>query len=310
MPFTKFPPEQLATLKAEFDQLPTIEAKFNFWPTKLNYEYSEVGVKLPLDSVKDFLISPQTPEEAETLNLLIIEEVKYITGRFAKLTREKVFEFEKEKEVLDTKLKGALNPLPILKKEIDWVQAEVTKYEAPVSIDGNSFLNKDWIWKSQTDSFWLNGYEEYNIRGIAPDLTNNHYSAPCLLARNNGFEVAQYREYVEKKIWEVSQKRTSTAQEETPVKRQLLLLYYTGYIRQLEESVKSDKERNKLLALLLNRSEQNVKKIVTYINHPANLFDIKTKENLLFVLERLEKAGLTKEAEKVKIELNTLKQEK
>jgi hypothetical protein len=93
-------------------------------------------------------------------------------------------------------------------------------------------------------------------------------------------------------------------EKETTTKQQILILYYTGCL----ESLKMDTvKKAKLLAVLLNRGEDNIKKYLTYINGSAtDDTSIKTIENLNAIIPLLELDGLNEALEKAKKDLGKL----
>lgn len=305
MPLTRFTAEQLTQLKAEFNQLETIEEKFTFWPTRLNLEFSETGYKFAQNLVQDFIINPKSKDEIEELNLLILEEARYIKTRMRfKVSRSVVFDFDSEKSELDKKLKGAINPLPILKREVDWLDEELRKHETVPVKDANYMKNEVYKW-DELRRFWLFGYEEYYVRGKEPELRSYVYNSQPLLALMNGCAVAQFRAYIDKIEWEYSQKRATVAHEETSRKQQLLILYETGMLEKLSHLAVKDK--NKLLAVLLNRSEANIRMDLNKIHKKGRTNSIRNEENLSFLFNLLQQTGFEVEAKEVKNELDKLR---
>ncbi|MFC6999167.1 hypothetical protein [Rufibacter roseus] len=312
MPLSKFSPEQLTHLKCEFDNLQSIEDKFRFWPTKLNFSYAKVGVTIGVNNVNDFLIHTTNEDEVEKLNVLTLEEAKiYSDVLRTRHKRPPNIDFDYEKKELDRKLINAINPLPILNKERQWIEQEIQKhdlngrnfFEAIEKIDCHFIGLK--CWGPNYPILWNIGYEDYYVRGKEPDLRCYWRSGEELLALMNGYSLALYHKYIDKIEWEYSQKRSSIAQEETTRKQQLLILFETGMLDSLNHL--AVKDRNKLLSVLLNRSETNIRMELNKIHKKGKTNSIRNEENLAFLSKLFAETGLEEKSKEIKNELDELR---
>lgn len=134
------------------------------------------------------------------------------------------------------------------------------------------------------------------------------YNYSSIAGLYSGSELAKYRVYVERKLEEAKSNQTPLAQEDTPLKKQLLIMLYTGMLDKLDHI--KNKDRNKLLSVLLNRSEQSIKTELTNIHKRSKVYKIRTEENYSFLLNLFEQVGLDEQVEEVKNELDKLNQVK
>ena len=74
----KITPEERIILKAEFDQLETIEQKYSFWKEKFNIKYAYYFAFV-MSEINDFMIFPKNELETETLNKLIYSDYNSIS---------------------------------------------------------------------------------------------------------------------------------------------------------------------------------------------------------------------------------------
>ncbi|PRY08867.1 hypothetical protein CLV24_12031 [Pontibacter ummariensis] len=300
MPFKNITDEELALLKQEFNQLKTIEEKFKFWRVKLRHNYMWVGVTIPLAErgINDFLIKPNNEAETEEFNLHLLEEVSFTDSLRA--GGKVMVDSETLVLRLSEKLKDVVNPKPLLESEISWIDSEVEKYQRlpRTANDSNHFF------KMSLSACWLKAYEEYYLKRREVSMKHTSYSYATLMGGYAGCELAKYRVYVERKLEEVKNNQTPLAQEDTPLKRQLLIMLYTGMLDKLDHV--KNKDRNKLLSVLLNRSEQSIKTELTNIHKRSRVYKIRTEENYSFLLDLFEQVQLNEQVEEVKNELDKL----
>jgi hypothetical protein len=93
---------------------------------------------------------------------------------------------------------------------------------------------------------------------------------------------------------------------EIPLAQQLLLLHYTGLLNKIDQTTKG---KSLLLSKVLNRSMDNIRKNLTYINSPR-ITDSKIKnvENLEVILNIFNDLSMLEVADKVKVDLNKIKE--
>ncbi|MCX6262792.1 MAG: hypothetical protein NTY95_18475 [Bacteroidia bacterium] len=99
-------------------------------------------------------------------------------------------------------------------------------------------------------------------------------------------------------------KRKQVKKDEITLAQQLLLLYYLGLLNEIDLNTK---DKSFLLSKILNRSKDNIKKVITYINSPKiSLSKIKNVQNLELVLNIFEALKMPEVADKVKVDINKL----
>jgi ribosomal protein S8 len=89
----------------------------------------------------------------------------------------------------------------------------------------------------------------------------------------------------------IEQSRREVQKEsETSIKQQVLILYYLGFLKEIDLDTT---KKSKLISKLLNRHEQNIRACLTYIDSvKVEESDIKTKGNLEVVRNIFEQVGM------------------
>jgi hypothetical protein len=101
-------------------------------------------------------------------------------------------------------------------------------------------------------------------------------------------------------------RREHAKKDEITMAQQLLLLYYLGFITSINLNNKS---KSILLSKILNKDSENIRKKLSTIDSPKISYsDIKNVKNLEFVLEIFISTGMYEAAERVKVDLNKVKQ--
>lgn len=94
--------------------------------------------------------------------------------------------------------------------------------------------------------------------------------------------------------------------DETSLAQQLLFLHYLGLLNDIDLTTK---DKSILLSKILNRSYDNIRKNLTYINSPKiSHSKIKNLENLERILDIFLSLKMSEIADKVKVDLNKLNQ--
>ena len=88
-------------LKAEFDQLESIEQKYSFWADKLERNYF-LWAFYEQDNIKDFQIVPKNKSENEILNKLIYSDYSIVNSANNKLNARKKSFFEHMETSMDS----------------------------------------------------------------------------------------------------------------------------------------------------------------------------------------------------------------
>jgi len=171
--------DERTRLKAEFDQLESIEQKYNFWAEKLERNYF-LWAFYEQDNIKDFQIVPKNEFETEILNKLIYSDYSLVNSANKKLNaRKKSFNEQIEtcpdKETfIDYEIKN-IEDL-IFKRKQDSFPTDMNQYEK--------------------DNFFIRGYEDYLLKKKEIDWKERVYQAHLLQEKIQGIEWAKYREYV------------------------------------------------------------------------------------------------------------------
>jgi hypothetical protein len=297
MPLKKFSPEQLNKLKTEFDSLYSIPEKFAFWESKFRIKYAFVGNVYSLADFADFLIVPKTSQEIEEFNYLIFEHALSL-----ELVRpkKKILHYEDLINLINIRLKEMKEPLVLFKYKLNNIDDLVLKY--------NEFVNNNHNMSEfevfERTSFWLHGFNEFYQKGNEIELTKRTYNYKNLIALHNGCETAKFKLYIERNIELLENKQTPRFQNELSLKRQLLILEYSGMLKPLDKLLIKNKE--KILSLLLNKSENSIKIELTKLQKQSPAYGIKTKENLQFLFDLFEQTGLNEDLQSIKNELDKL----
>jgi hypothetical protein len=99
--------------------------------------------------------------------------------------------------------------------------------------------------------------------------------------------------------------REKAKKEEITLAQQMLLMYYLGLLNQIDIS---NKAKSFFLSKILNRSMDNIRKILTSINSPRiSDSKIKNEENLEVVLKIFQELKLSEIVDKVEVDLNKVK---
>jgi hypothetical protein len=131
---------------------------------------------------------------------------------------------------------------------------------------------------------------------------------------NGGPDIARILEWKEmqemrKEIDDLKEEKKGKEQikkEEITLAQQLLLLHYLGLLNKIDQTTKG---KSVLLSKILNRSMDNIRKNLTYINSSKiSNSKIKNVENLELVLNIFETLSMPDVADKVKVDLNKVKE--
>lgn len=171
--------EERIKLKAEFDQLKSIEQKYSFWAEKLKRNYF-LWAFYEQDNIKDFLIIPKNESETETLNKIVYSDYSLMarTDKTLEVMRKSFSEQVETSPDKETFIEYEL-------KNID----DLIFKRKQVSISDN-------ISQYEKNNFFIGGYEGYLLKKKEIDWKERVYQAHLLLEKIQGIEWAKYREYV------------------------------------------------------------------------------------------------------------------
>ena len=126
---------------------------------------------------------------------------------------------------------------------------------------------------------------------------------------NNGPNFSQllYEKKLEDEIQELKNrlnKKDKTKKDEITLAQQLLLLHYLGFLNAIDLNTKA---KSLLVSKIINRSYDNIRSNLTYINSPKISYSkIKKVENLEVVLRIFEELEMTEASERVKLDIKKL----
>lgn len=255
-------------LKAEFDNLETINRKYNFWQEKFNYSYAHRG-NLYYESVLDFFIDIKTTDEIEILNKIVYAEC------------EKNIQEDENSDLANTKSKF-LDSLDKYSQKGEIINGELKKIEAKISIKP----------VNESEDYFILGYKNYLIYHEELDWQNKIYHYSWISAYINGREWAKYKEFVQAHLNQKKSKDEFRFSHEV----QIMILDYLGFNRNLG----NNKEKSKYYAPLLNRTIETTRQKFSSIE------EYRTKENLKKILVYLEHLGFNAQANQVKKDLEKL----
>ena len=108
-----------------------------------------------------------------------------------------------------------------------------------------------------------------------------------------------------KRLDDEKEKLEKLKSEEFTMAQQLLVLHYLGFLNSLDITTKA---KSTLLSKILNRSFDNIKKQIPYLNSPKiSHSEIKNIVNLEIVLKLFDDLKMSEVADKVKVDLNKIK---
>lgn len=171
--------EERTILKAEFDQLDSIELKYNFWAEKLERNYF-LWAFYEQDNIKDFQIVPKNESETETLNKLVYSDYS-LMARTDKTLNNLKKSFTENMETSPDKE-------TLIEYELRNIDDYILKRKQ-ISIPDN-------ILQYEKNKFFISGYEGYLLKKKEIDWKERVYQAHLLLEKIQGIEWAKYREYV------------------------------------------------------------------------------------------------------------------
>jgi len=177
--------EERAKLKAEFDQLRTIDQKYEFWKTKFDFDYSE-SYRLEQLSIEDFKIIPQNSTETELLNKRFFKNYFHYFGNAGDHRLEQMkAEFTKS---INNSINKEVSVEYELRKIDDYIfSSKHTQHK-------NSLFGQKYT-QFQSEWFFL-GYEQYLINKKEFDWTEKLLHPKSINEIFSGIEWAKYREYV------------------------------------------------------------------------------------------------------------------
>lgn len=243
-------------LKIEFEQLKTVEQKYQFWNEKFNFSYF-FWPNLEQDEIHDFMIYPKDSSEIEILNKLIFKESKNFPY-YKNLPKLKVW----KKEFIEN-FEKSVNKENIIDYELKRIDDYVASKKSNINV-----LN--YI-EHGSNLFLVKGFEQYFLRNEELNWGERVYETFNLLGLISGVELAKYRESVREYKEEKKQPDIKLTGEQ-----KVLALYYLKFCSDLDNGSKKGKVFEYFIG---NFKHKSILKIF------SNITDYETEKNLDILID-------------------------
>lgn len=280
------PDEEKAILKAEFDQLHTIDQKYIFWKERFDYDYS---FKDRLDgySISDFLIIPKDTIETVELNKRAYSDNYQENINSENSPTRKKSDFIESMQISKDK-----------ETRIDYEIKEIDEFifrsKYPVQ-NSNGMFGRNHI--RRIDPIFFEGYEDYLFDKKDFDWGEKLMDVNSIAYKLLGIEWAKYREFVKNylKPEKTKQKLKLTGEQ------QVLTLLYLGFGSDLE----TDVQKGELYEYFIENFKH--KSILKVFN---NVSDYENEKNLDVLIDFFRLLKINSVARKVEDKLENLKQKR
>jgi hypothetical protein len=277
----------LPELVEKFKKLNTIDEKFDFWLNEMTLPY----YFLSESCLPEFYIVTRTPEEHKYLN-------------------EKTFAQYLERRRFNPNFHSSLAAYartlfyPKLEKfrNVKFIDEELGRIEITLKNYPHNKNNYQYLEIVNT----LNeAYNDAYFNGNYPDYSVFQLEIEFLRAKNEGFELAEYRKELEE-LRVIIENEEKNSRETSTLNQQIIMLHYLGLLDWLEKETRVITKQNKalLLSSLLNQDAKNVK---TLLERPDLIKDQahskKMKEYLNNIITLFNKVGLNEISERVSSDL-------
>jgi hypothetical protein len=246
--------------KQQFSQIKSIEGQLNFWETTLNCNYAR-QFELDQLEINDFVIKTQKSEEIEDINEYCLDQIKAAPSL---LSEQKMVSYDELEKIFEDKYCTTLKPEEFLNQEIDRIHTEVQSLMTGVTDMTLMVMNdpvndirffSDLDQSEQRDAFKLGFVSGFRDQSF-PDLSQEIYDTRLLVIMHNGFTYAQYSLFLQEQD---SRTDNLSANHATGLKTQLAILELLGVKGKLTK-VGTNLNASKLLSILLNRSEEAIRR--------------------------------------------------
>ena len=265
--------EKIKQLEIEFDQLNSIEEKFNFWSEKLNmpfYNWSEC------EFTSMFLISGKSEGETEKINRFSLSQYVKNAGELKK----KVYDIVILQNSFYQKYDEIIN-------QSQYIEFEIRKLEQRVAErDGHKDVLHD-----KTNSYFDNGYSGFYFENKKPELGKEVLEIKRLIALMNGYVFAKYHNFLKG-----LQNKPVAKNQFTHIQQMLILEYLEIAIHIKDNAAK----KAEIYAPIMRRDIETTRQLFSQIRTE------KTKKNMSVIYDFFMKNGYPNQAQKVKID--TLKE--
>ena len=222
------PDAERTMLKSEFNQLETIDQKYDFWRKRFNYDYSR-HYSLEQFSISDFVIIPRNSSETEELNRRIYNHSFIHLGNCEKENLDKM------KEVFLNKITKSKNREALIEYELKNLDDYINRLKHPQS-DNTGLFRSSYNHPLWSKSFFT-GYEEYIFNQTEFDWSVKLYSPTEIYEISLGIEWAKYRDFVKNYLAPKKKRRENILNGE----QKFLVLYYLGFGNEVNpKRIKSD----------------------------------------------------------------------
>lgn len=230
--------EERAILKAEFDQLETIDQKYEFWKTRFDFDYSE-HYRLEQLSIEDFKIIPKNSIETELLNKRCFENYFPTFGNTGDIRLEQM------KAEFTESINNSMNKQMNVEYELSKIDDYIFNSKQPQS--KKSLLGPKYP-QPKSEWFFL-GYEQYLLNKKEFDWTEKLLHPKSINEIFSGIEWAKYREFV-KTYLRPNKKRDDIRLNG---EQKFLVLNYLGFGNEIELNTK----RSRLFEFFIDELSYN-----------------------------------------------------
>lgn len=277
-----------AKLKAEFDQLETIDQKYDFWKDRFDFDYSQ-HYSLEQLSIEDFKIIPKSPLETEEINKRLYNDYVLFFGN------GKNDSPENWKVLFIESISKSINKEACVELELNRIDDYFFSLKHPQQRK-KSFGVGYVSTKSASEWFFL-GFEQYLINRKEFDWSEKLYHPKVVVDILIGIEWAKYKEFV----------RTYLKPEKTKPKmkltgeQQVLALLYLG----LGKDIETDVQKGELYEYFIeNFKHKSILKVF------SNISDFENEKNLDILIDFFRSLKINAIARELEDKLENLKQKR
>lgn len=220
------PDEEKAILKAEFDQLETIEQKYIFWKERFDYDYS---FKDRLDgySISDFLIIPKDTTETLELNK------RAYSDNYQENSNSDYSPTKKKSDFIES-MQNSKDKQTRIDYEIKEIDEFIFRSKYPVQ-NSNGMFGRNHI--RRIDPIFFEGYEDYLLEKKDFDWGEKLMHVNSIATKLLGIEWAKYRDFVKNYLKPEKKQNDLKLNGE----QKFLVLHYLEFGKEIEKNTKRSK---------------------------------------------------------------------
>lgn len=231
------PDEEKAILKAEFDQLETIDQKYKFWEERFDYDYSFKD-RLDQYSISDFLIIPKDTTETKELNKRAFTDCHLADNIENSPAKSKADFIES--------MKASKNKETRVEYELHSIDDFIFRSKYPMQISKGLF-GRNQI--RSYDPIFFEGYEEYLLEKKDFDWGEKLMHVNSIATKLLGIEWAKYRDFVKNYLKPEKKQNDLKLNGE----QKFLVLHYLEVGKEIEKNTK----RSKLFEFFIDELSYN-----------------------------------------------------